>query len=63
MNDFAVVAAEHLKLDVPRLFDVALEEQAVVSKRFHRLAPRRFDRRLQFAAVADDLHSFSAASR
>ena len=63
VDDVAARVAEDLELDVPRLLDVALEEQAIVAERLHRLAPRRLDLRLQFAGGADDLHPLPAAAR
>ena len=63
MNDVAIAVAEDLKLDVPRFFDVALEQQAIVAEGLHRLAPRRLDRVAQLPRRADDLNPLPAAAR
>src|SRR5438132_4946944 len=62
MDDVALSVAQDLKLDVTRLLDVSLQEQAVISERLGRLAPGRLDLALQLGRGAHDLHSFSSAT-
>src|SRR5436190_3323133 len=47
MDDVAVRVAEDLELDVARLFDVALEQQAIVAEGLHCLTLRGLDRGAQ----------------
>src|SRR3954454_9614053 len=55
MDDVAVAIDEDLNFEVPRLLDVALQEQPVVSERFLCRALRRLYRRPQLFRGTNDL--------
>src|ERR1043166_2461867 len=52
VHDLAARVAEDLELDVARLLDVLLEQQAVVAEGLHGLAARRLELRLPLARLA-----------
>src|SRR5438445_11639454 len=63
MNDVSIRIAEDLKLDVSRLFDVPLEQKAIVAERLHRLAARGIERPLELRRRPHDLHPLPAPAR
>ena len=62
MDDVAVLVAEQLHLDVPRLFEVLLEEDAAILERGLGLLPRRLKAGHQADVVAGDAHAAAAAA-
>ena len=53
VDDVAVVVGEDLDLDVARPLDQPLDVQRAVAERGRRLAPRRLNRVVELARVAD----------
>src|SRR5258708_33852099 len=62
VDEVSAPVTEDLKLDVPRLFDVTLQQETVVAEALGRLTPRRLDGRDQFLGAAHDLHPLPAAA-
>src|SRR5579864_7905223 len=62
MNDFPVLVAQHLKLDVPRMLQKSFRINVRVPEGLLRFAARRLVRGEQFSLVANDAHSPSAAA-
>src|SRR4029077_7351713 len=63
VDDRAVVIAEHLELDVPRILDVLLDVDVADAERGFGLALRGLERLRQLLEIADDAHPASAAAR
>ena len=61
VHGISVSVGEHLDLDVARLLDVPLNEQAVVAEARTRLAPRALEPLAAFDVVAGDPHPLAAA--
>ena len=62
MNDVAVLVAEHLDLDMPRLLDIFLDEHAVVAEARLGLRLRRDEAFLHLLAAIGDAHALAAAA-
>ena len=62
IDDVAVGVAEHLDLDMPRLFDVFLDKDAVVGKARFRLARGRAKTVARLGVVRGDPHPLAAAA-
>ena len=62
INNVAVVVAEHLDLDMPRLFYVFLDKDPVVGKARFRLARRRAKPVSRLGIVRGDPHTLAATS-
>ena len=62
VDDVAVRIAEHLDLDVPRRFDVALQQHPVAAERAGGLALAALQRGQEFIGTADDAHALAAAA-
>src|SRR5205823_1347157 len=61
MHDIALRVAKHLHLDMARPLEIALEENAVVTKRARRLALRADQRAGEFVGAGHDAHATAAA--
>src|SRR4051794_29235466 len=62
IDDFPVIVAKHLDLDVPRLFDVFLDKDAVVGKARFRLACGRTKPITHLGVARGDPHALAAAA-
>ena len=62
MDDIAVLVAEHLDLDMPRLLDIFLDEHAVVAEARLGLGLRRVEAFLHLLAAIGDAHALAAAA-
>src|SRR5690348_5097620 len=60
MDDIAVVVAEYLDLDVPRLFDVLLDKDPIVGEARFRFARRRAEAFANLGIARSDPHPFAA---
>src|SRR5262249_60868778 len=62
VNQIAVLVSKDLHLDVPRAFDILLEQQVAIAKRLLGFAPRCLDRFVEFARFANDSHAPASAA-
>src|SRR5262249_49316149 len=62
MNDFAVLVAQHLKLDMPGTLDEFLGVNIGIAKRGLRFAACRFVHRKQLFLLANHTHAATAAA-
>ena len=62
VDDIAVLVAQHLDLDVARLVDELLDEDAIIAERGDRLGARAVKAFLGFACVEGDAQALAAAA-
>ena len=63
VEDGAVLVAEHLDLDVPRVFDEFLDEDAIIAERGFGLRARAREALRHLVGLGGDAHAFAAAGQ